>query len=171
MAKSPSEKSWRTSSNFRIDTKCYRIAGQDFTFPWPVPELAAYQQPLPSGLPSSWDAASGAASAIPDPVQLISRLTGWVASAQRQVEAWLAPPGILLKVAGGRDFYIGPGVRAILSAGPSPSGAGLDEMEREILLGPALVLALALRGRWCLHASALLCHNNLVLFLGESGRG
>ncbi len=47
----------------------------------------------------------------------------------------------------------------------------LNETDRQILLGPALVLALALRGTWSLHASAAIYKDALILFLGESGQG
>jgi hypothetical protein len=39
------------------------------------------------------------------------------------------------------------------------------------LLGPALILSLALRDAWCLHASAVAIGGQAVAFLGESGNG
>ncbi|MCL4837235.1 MAG: hypothetical protein KJ058_04630 [Thermoanaerobaculia bacterium] len=39
------------------------------------------------------------------------------------------------------------------------------------MLGPGLVLALALQGTWCLHASAAVREGQAVAFLGESGVG
>jgi hypothetical protein len=41
----------------------------------------------------------------------------------------------------------------------------------ELLLGAPLLLALALRGTFCLHASAVLLPEGAVAFLGESGAG
>ena len=41
----------------------------------------------------------------------------------------------------------------------------------EVVLGPPLILALALRGTWCLHASALLFEDRVVAILGATGRG
>ncbi len=105
---------------------------------------------------------------------------GWVGNKQRQVECWDAPPGWLLKVAGGSDFYIAPAGQAIIPVkdkkfrairiqnGAAPS---LTRLDREILVVPALVLALAQRGTWCLHASAALFGDQLMVFLGESGQG
>ncbi len=47
-----------------------------------------------------------------------------------------------------------------------------DETESlALLLGPILVLSLALQQRWCLHASALIQQGSALLFLGESGYG
>lgn len=41
----------------------------------------------------------------------------------------------------------------------------------QTFLGPVLVLALALRGAWCLHASAVLWQGQAIAMLGESGSG
>lgn len=41
----------------------------------------------------------------------------------------------------------------------------------ELILGPGLILALALQGTFCLHASAVLAPHGAVLFAGESGAG
>jgi hypothetical protein len=41
----------------------------------------------------------------------------------------------------------------------------------ETLLGPPLTFALALRGVWCLHASAVLRDGKAILLLGSSGQG
>ncbi|MFZ5919775.1 MAG: hypothetical protein ACOYY3_01845 [Chloroflexota bacterium] len=95
--------------------------------------------------------------------------TGWIGETTRHVETWSAPPGILLKVSGGSDFYIGPGGESIRRVGDDRSP--LSDLDREILFGPALVLALALRRNWSLHASAARFHGQTTVFLGDSGRG
>lgn len=45
------------------------------------------------------------------------------------------------------------------------------EEEAEIRAGPGLITALALRDRWCLHASAVAYAGEAVLFVGDSGAG
>ena len=100
--------------------------------------------------------------------------TGWIGETTRHVETWSAPPGLLLKVSGGSDFYIGPEGETILRVDDAQDETGrlpLSALDREILLGPALVLALALRGSWSLHASAAMFRGQTTVFLGESGRG
>jgi len=149
---------------------CYRPAGQDFYFACPVPELAPFEI---SGSQPATEAPPVA------PAVLLSRTVGWVGGEQREVESWFAPPGTLLKVAGGSSFYIAPSGRAIVrvegtkETAPGDSGlpAQLTALDREILVGPALVLALALRGVWCLHASAVIWRGHSIAFLGESGQG
>ncbi len=144
----------------------YHPAGQDFYFLCPVPELEPYQiigeQPSAAKLLT-----------VPSALVLSCRTVGLVGGEQREVETWSAPPGLLLKVAGGSDFYITPGGQYVVKAArdgnvlPSP----LTGLDRDILLGPALVLALALRGTWSLHASAVTFKDKLIVFLGESGQG
>jgi hypothetical protein len=144
---------------------CYRLAGQVFRFAFPVPGLELYEavetEPVVVlSLP------------VPPILALSCQTVGWIGEEWRAVENWSAPPGILLKVAGGSDFYIASSGQEIVRTddvgSDSPEITGLD---REILLGPALVLALALRGTWCLHASATMFRENVVVFLGESGQG
>jgi len=144
----------------------YRPAGQDFYFPCPVPELEPYQ--IIGKEPSAAKLLT-----VPSPLVLSCRTVGLVGGEQREVETWSAPPGLLLKVAGGSDFYITPGGQYVVKAArdgnvlPSP----LTGLDRDILLGPALVLALALRGTWSLHASAATFKDKLIVFLAESGQG
>jgi hypothetical protein len=111
---------------------------------------------------------------------LLSRNVGIVARESRQIDVWSVPPGFLLKVSGGSDFYITSGSKAILRVGEVQgyanqdkiqSSATLSGLDREILLGPALVLALALRDIWSLHASAAMFAETVIVFLGESGQG
>ena len=158
-----------------IINKCYRLAGQDFHFPWPIPELEAFEKLDPkqslSVSKSMFINESSDTFSIPAPEAVSIQTTGWVANAQRQVEIWSAQPGILLRVEAGSDIYISPGGQEILLEGEPQSDGIVNETDRQILLGPALVLALAMRGRWCLHASAAIFNDNLLVFLGESGQG
>lgn len=64
-----------------------------------------------------------------------------------------------------------------LEAPPRLEAEGLDGADpdhlAEAVLGPGLVLALAARGRWCLHAGAIALGSDprAHVFLGESGAG
>ena len=156
----------------------YRLAGQEFYFPHPIHELetvevnnGAADEAAPFVPPSCLKNESGPPLCVPASLALSCQTVGWVANAQRQVEIWLAPPGILLRVAGGSDFYISPGGQNILCASQEQDGGRLNETDRQILLGPVLVLALAMRGTWCLHASAVVLKDHLIAFLGEAGEG
>jgi hypothetical protein len=138
----------------------YRIAGQAIYFSIPLPELEYYE-------------IAGAGQEIPaflvdSNIKLTCQATGVVGGEMRRVEVWSGAFGFLLKVAGGGEVCILPDGGAITSVDDSKEVTSLD---REIFLGPALVLALALRGVWSLHASASMFRDFLLVFLGESGQG
>lgn len=94
---------------------------------------------------------------------------GWIANEWREVRCQLGEHGYILSVAGAGCFHI------------SSDGAFVALIHREdnaqeniiieSALGPALILSLAIRGAWCLHASAALYGDQLLLFSGESGVG
>ena len=52
-----------------------------------------------------------------------------------------------------------------------PDDGAAPVIIEEALLGPALNLALAWRGVWCLHAGAVLHDGQVIVFLGVSGSG
>jgi hypothetical protein len=58
-----------------------------------------------------------------------------------------------------------------MDQGKVQSPSVLSGLDQEILLGPALVFALASSGTWCLHASAAMFSGTVFVFLGESGQG
>jgi hypothetical protein len=151
----------------------YCSGGQNFFISHQVSELEAYKGTAKIAVPFVSSAfISNQSSAIqPLPNTLICQANGWVMEANRQLETWSAPSGILLKVAGGNDFYIRLDGQDILCLNQGNEHESLSEIDRQILLGPVLVLTLALRGTWCLHASAAICNGILMVFLGESGQG
>ncbi len=104
----------------------------------------------------------------PLPRKFINSSIGWVAGAIRQVEIWSAGEGLILRIMGFRDFYISPGGQSVLPVDGTPD---LTDLEQEVVLGPGLVLALALGDKWCLHASAVSFNKLCMAFLGESGYG
>jgi hypothetical protein len=140
----------------------YRLAGQDLYFSNPLPELEPFE------------INNEMADTVPfvhhsfHENELISRSKGWVGGAQRSVAVYAASRKLFLKVEGGSEIFIASHGEAIGKQNPQEAPSQLD---REIILGPALVLALALRDTWSLHASAALCHETTIVFLGESGRG
>ena len=145
----------------------YRFAAQEFYFPGMVPEALPYEVTN-----TEEETAEKAVPLVTNtflPNELIARTKGWVANAHRMVEIWSAPAGLLVRTQGGSDFVISPDGMEIRCARQVITG--LNETDRQILLGPVLVLALALRETWSLHASAAIYKGTLILFLGESGQG
>lgn len=78
-----------------------------------------------------------------------------------------APLGITVRATGfGEVFVSGSGSSVRWRPGDD------DARQRpELILGPGLLLALAFRGTFCLHASSVLAPGGAVLFAGESGAG
>jgi hypothetical protein len=156
----------------------YRLSRQDFYFSSPLVELQPFEttcmeQGIASSaispLPRSWSTCeSGKALVVSAGRQLVSRAVGWVGGGQRNVEVFATSGGYILKVEGGSELFVTPHGERITKA---DSQEQLSQLDRQIILGPGLVLALALRGVWCLHASAAMYKDTLFVFLGESGQG
>lgn len=85
-----------------------------------------------------------------------------------RVRSLAAPGRDLLQVSGAGTFAL-PHDQDSIEFDPEP-GAGETALE-EALLGPALALALARRGTFVLHASAVVWSGGVIGFLGESGAG
>jgi len=140
----------------------YRLAGQNFYFSDPFPELELFE--------SKDGPSAKSALFVPESESsvLISRTQGWVGGAQRLVEVYDVIGGMRLKVEGCGEFFVTSDGESI---GKLNQPKELSQLDREIILGPILVLAFALRGVWSLHASAAMYQENLIVFLGESGQG
>ena len=162
---------------------CYKIAGQAFLLPYLNTNLAQFENDGDSCFENStgsiWQLYLDDEDISFSQAKLYSGTKGWVGGAVRQVEAWSTLSGILLRVSDGSDFYIASDGQAILridefsqqDEGGDKPPSSLSSLEREIILGPALVLALALNETWSLHASAAVFTGLSIAFLGESGQG
>lgn len=94
---------------------------------------------------------------------------GYVNGKNCQVEIWSEPTGVFIRVEGSCDFCIESGGQRI--SRPGKENDPIQGLDREVLLGPALVLALAMRATWSLHASAVRLNGKTIALLGESGYG
>ena len=116
---------------------------------------------------------------LPDSVH--TQTQGWIGGINRQFEIWSTRSGVLLRVDGCGDCYISPDGQSVIKVDDLQKSnhlsisdkqvSSLSSLDREILLGPALVLALALRGTWSLHCSAAVFGTQAFVFLGETGQG
>jgi hypothetical protein len=141
----------------------YLTTGQDFYFSYSLPELKPFERT--NG--RTEDAFPFVLNSFQQG-ELISRTNGWIGGVQRRVEVYDTSNGMLLNVENCGEFFITVNGEAIIKQN---SQKGLTKLDREIILGPALVLTLALRDVWCLHASAVMHKDNVIVFLGESGQG
>lgn len=106
---------------------------------------------------------------VPGPEdELLFRGPAWVGGSFREVDCRAGPRRYLLSIPGAGRFAIArDGDRLAAAADPTASAALFEEA----LVGPALILALALGGTVCLHASAVATPRGAVLLAGESGAG
>ncbi len=142
----------------------HRMAGLDFHFPVSIPELSSFKKKNVEGEDSFAFAPHSFCER-----ELISLAEGWVGGTQRSVEVYDTPCcGTRLKVEGCGEYFVAPHGQVIGKLSPHEE---LDPLDREVIAGPALVLALALRGVLSMHASAAMYKGNVIAFLGESGQG
>lgn len=146
----------------------YCIAGHDLDLSLHVPELGSLKTSHNDINPTS----------KPDvyPQKTKRCVEGLINGKLHQVEIRSVPSGILLKVIGGGKFHISTDGRQVTHLNSfvensNQSKVLLNALDKNTLLGPVLIMALALRGTWCLHASAVQFFEKVIVFLGESGQG
>ncbi len=154
---------------FRQETesavRAYHIAGCRFWIDADVPVLEAFRErrlPTPRFaarvLPRApVDAARGAGE---------RRVSGWVGGRREAVRCRQLADGYVIQVKSVR-FFVRDDGKWIERLDPGPSDADTTHL----FLGPVLVLALALQGRWCLHGGAVIREGSALVFVGESGLG
>ena len=149
-----------------VPAAVYRLAASWLVADRTLPELAPFAVPL---LPPGVDAGQPADWRQREVERLVYRGPGLVAGAIREVEC--------RRVAQGWEVVIPDVCRlgvswdgseiAVLDPSPQLPSALLAEA----VIGPGLILALAVHGVYCLHASAVKTPRGVIAFLGESGRG
>jgi hypothetical protein len=122
----------------------YCLGGQEFNFPVPLPEAAPFE--ITGNEDETAEKVVSGVPALFLQNQLIAHSEGWVANAERGVEIWSVPSGMLVRTDGGSDFTISQDGREIQRDCQGQGDGELNETDRQILLGPVLALALALRG-------------------------
>jgi hypothetical protein len=96
------------------------------------------------------------------------RTVGWLGSREREVTARETPGGFLVSVEDAGEYVVGEGGGVVAPVGPRVKDRALYG---EVILGPPLLLALAMRGTFCLHASAVARGGAGLAILGDSGQG
>ncbi len=178
--------SWRT----------YRLAGQTVACDVEVPVLAAFTQPCEEGLvlpelpcrsatasehsnlPPATQGEVAISSASTPPAgdqpgrQRLHRGLGWIAREWRHVECWRDASGYHIAVQGIGAFRVDSGGRWGCRLPRANEAIAHDrDALTEAMLVPVLILALALRGIWCLHAAAVTLADRAIAFVGSSGSG
>lgn len=143
----------------------YQLAGRRVLSNRLVPQLAAFRS----------DEESGELAPVPTvgrPLGTVYRGPGWLGQAWREVQCSRGPSGYLITVGGDSlEMSVDREGRCVAVGGREAKAAPPSELVMESVLGPGLILALALGGTWCLHASAVEVDGCVFVFAGESGVG
>ena len=102
---------------------------------------------------------------------LIYSSPGWVGGRWMHVECRYNHPDYNLNVEGSSHFLVREGGKAVVRVRGDGDPSSVDILDWEVLHGPVLVLALAMQGVWCLHASSVARDGHTTIFLGDSGDG
>lgn len=145
----------------------YRVAARRLVSDLELPHLRPFLT-VSTGVPGTKPAPAAGSEAFLCG-EVIYRGPGWVGGGRREVECCANPRETRLRI---RDVGLISIARdgGSIEIGELESGCDHGELEAAVL-GPALVLALARQGVWCLHASAVETAGGAVLFLGRSGAG
>jgi hypothetical protein len=146
---------------------CYRLANRHFCSERALAALVAFTV-------SASDRGAvirfGLGEPLDEPVsgRVVLNEPAWLGGGLRQVSCRHGEEAALITVAGVGQWVVANDGRAIWQV---QRVAGSEPVETEAILGPALILALAQQGVWCLHASAVTFQGAMVAFAAESGGG
>lgn len=145
----------------------YRICKRDIYSNQTINALSAFQvkhQQLPK-LFSSIDNAIENSHA-----RLLFKGSSWLAGKDRELVCSRTAQGFIIEVPLIAKFFVAVN-QPYISRLDDYSDQRNSAVIEEVLLGPPLILALAINQQFALHASAVLIKNKAVLFVGESGFG
>lgn len=149
--------------------RAYRIAGATLLTDLDLPVLDPFAAQFPAAEhpPTGMDDSGSPASAADE--KLVFDGEGLIVDGPRHVICRASAAGYRLALGGIGEFWIAGDGRRIVETVADPHG---DPATRAMAaLGAPLVLALALRGTFCLHASVVAHNDTLLAFIGESGAG
>jgi hypothetical protein len=156
------------SSNRKLfsGSSAYRLADRAFSADVAFPELAAFRSSQAPARPEKSLPGRPTRSTHPN---MIFHGPGRIGNQVADVQCLRFSDGYRLAVGGAGAFGINSQGNEIVLRERAPQGS--TDALNEVVLGPALILALALQGTWCLHASAVTFGQQVICILGRSGSG
>ncbi len=143
--------------------RAYRVAGATLLTDLDLPILQTYR----IDGPTAWSA--GREAPDDDGGEPVFDGRGLIVDGQRRVVCRVSAAGYRLEVDGIGAYRIAPDGRRIVET--AVDSRCDPEIRAMAALGAPLVLALALRGTFCIHASAVIHGDKTAAFIGESGAG
>lgn len=151
-----------------IEPRAYWIAGRSVITDVPIRELAAFKtwRPIPDfGMPPD------IVFERPGRQEQETTVDTWIGDRLQRVVCRRSTDGYLISVAELGRFYIDESGREIIvmDTGKEGTPPGIEVIQ--IVLGPAIALALALQEVWCLWCSVIQSAGTAVVFLGGHNTG
>jgi hypothetical protein len=143
----------------------YRLAGKKIEFNCQLAELQAFES-VRQGFVSQFSESQPEPFARPAKALQSS---GMVSDRSFTISVWKEKSGTILDIPGAGQFMVASAGGAVYQLSNDPPFDSTFLVQA--ILGPPLVLALALQEVWCLHASAVRHEECAIAFLGESGAG
>lgn len=141
----------------------YAVAGARLVSDFEYPALSAFAAGGAMAWPAEWPAPeAGGGEQVFDGMGLIG-------DGLRRVVCQVSAAGCWLAVEGLATYWISPDGRRVVEV--EVDAAAGNDSRAVAALGAPLILALARRGTFCIHASVVMCGRHLVAFIGESGAG
>lgn len=146
----------------------YRLAGKSFLFFSPLPSLKFFREAENEELVENVGILLQAGIPEEGNLRLISKTSGFVGNALRKLEVYETTTGMVLKLEECGEYLVCKIEKVLCVQAVRTSWESCDQ---DVILGPGLVLALALDGIWTFHTSAAMFRGKVVVCLGESGQG
>ncbi len=130
---------------------------------------------MPELQPYRVDSQASPPPQIPDNLPSLAKnppglqIEGWLSDQFSTISLWWDGRGTLMEIPAVGRFWTAADGSVVCQVSQTPDAD--PAFFKEALLGPPLMLALALQGSWCLHASAVEYGNKVIGFLGGSGSG
>ena len=154
----------RPKATAEPSARAYRLAAQTLLTDSPLRTLSAFEL---ESVPEAREIVPAESRAKPR--QSLFSGAAWLAGATQHVECRWGDCGYWLRIGNSVTWSVAADGTTIRCP-ERPAGVSTEALE-EMALGPCLLLALALRGTFCLHASAVRGAGGAVAFLGSSGSG
>ncbi|MDH3377250.1 MAG: hypothetical protein OEQ39_09840 [Gammaproteobacteria bacterium] len=144
----------------------YQVAGNRLVTNRPVTALSAYGTDSTADFPDSKSTISIPSVAAAEPFH---DANGYIGGKTRPIRCWADHRHVRVQVNGIADVYVDrEGTNIVQQATQNAIPVTLLE---EVLIGPGLILALAFRGIYCLHAGSVIVAGSAVALCGRSGTG
>ena len=150
---------------FSGEIRSYCLAGREIIINQSIPLLQPFLIAKQSS-ESAPEAPQYLRTNLPEEKQQTS---GWICNEIRDVSTWQVDDGFVVGIENVGLYWLSNNGSHVYVLEDGFVEGGLQNLDA--ILGPPVILALAIQKTWCLHASAVEHKGHTIVFLGESGSG